>query len=186
MRLYRVTASGMISNSMKIELIALLGVEDLREIESWLRTILKSGETCAQTVVIDISEPLGIYSKMMVRRLTLLFLLLALASGVVSGTPLHASNDKMMKCCKKARSMEQSPSAEATRLCCAVNCSDSAPTSSFTYSPSNATVAKSVLEQIAALFPAKKAKTSTASPCLPRILPQTFQPKYIQHHSLLI
>jgi len=141
---------------------------------------------CNTVIVIDISDTPRIYSKMMVRRLTLLFLLLVVASGVVSGTPLPASSDKMMKCCDKAKSKDQSPSAEATRLCCAVNCSDAAPTSSFGSSPSSATIAKSVVEQIAALFRTKKAKTPVAAPYLPRILPQTFQPKYIQHHSLLI
>lgn len=151
-----------------------------------LSTVGKNHKNSKNERSIDIRSPPGIYSKVMVKRITLLFLLLTLASGVVSGTPLHASNDKMMKCCDKAKSKEQSPAAEATRLCCAVNCSESTPTSSFSYSPSSATIAKSVVEQIVALFPTKKAKALIVLPYLNRIPPQTFQPKYIQHHSLLI
>ena len=135
---------------------------------------------------IDMSKSPGVCSKMMVRRLTMLFLFLALASGVVSGTSLHASNDKMMKCCDKAKSKDGSPAATSAGLCCAVNCSESAPTSSFSYSPSSSTITRSVVEQIVALFPTTRAKTPDASPYLPRILPQTLQPKYILHHSLLI
>ncbi len=126
---------------------------------------------------------------MMVKRITLLFILIALAGGVVSGTPLHSPNDKMMKCCDKARSKDHSPAAEATRLCCAVNCSESIPTPSgisFSFYPSNKPVSQSIAEQIAALFPTRTVQPSK-SPLYSRlVLTRTFQPRYIQHNSFLI
>lgn len=138
---------------------------------------------------IDMSKLPGVCSKMMVRCLTMLFLLLALVSGVVSGTPLHASNDKMMKCCDKAKSKDRSPAATAADLCCAVNCSESVPTpssGSFNFSPSNAQISKSIAEQIAALFPKEKTYLSTSPQYSREILPRIFQPKYIQYNSFLI
>jgi len=125
----------------------------------------------------------------MVRRLTLIFLLAALAGGVVAGTPLHSSSGQMMKCCDKAKSKEQTPAANATRMCCALNCSDSAPTSSagsFNLSPSNFTIAKSIAEQIAALFAEEKAASLSPTRYSREILARTFQPKYIQNSSFLI
>jgi hypothetical protein len=125
----------------------------------------------------------------MLTRVLILFVLFALAGGVASGTPLHARNDKMMKCCDKAKSKDRSPSAEAARICCATNCSNSAPIApggSSNFTPSNVTIYKLIAEQIAALFP-KKIATSSATPQHTReIISRTFQPRYIQHNSLLI
>lgn len=125
----------------------------------------------------------------MVKRLTLLLLVLALADGVVSGTPLHSANSQMMKCCDKAKSKDKTPKAEAARLCCAVNCSESAPTSfgnSCNFAPSNNTVTKSIIALIAALFANEKAAPVGTSNVSRQVLLRTLQPKYIQHNSLLI
>jgi len=125
----------------------------------------------------------------MMSRFLILFVLFALVGGVVSGTPLHSPNEKMMKCCDKAKSTDKTPSAEATRLCCAVNCSDSTPTpsnTSFNFSSSVVSVPKSISEQIAALFPIERDQPSK-SPQYSRVpLARTFQPRYIQHNSFLI
>ena len=122
-------------------------------------------------------------------RLTLLFLLFALAGGIVSGMPLHAPSEKMMECCDKARSSDQSPMAEASRFCCVVNCSDSAPTSpaaAFNFSPSSTTISQSIADQIAALFPTKESQSSKPHAYSRVVLTRTFQPRYIQHKSFLI
>src|SRR5438445_4224457 len=125
----------------------------------------------------------------MAKRLTLLFLLLSLAGGVLAGTPLHAPNDKMMKCCDKAKSKDKSPDASIARLCCGLNCSDSTPTPSgisFNFSPSNIITSTSIAEQIAALFPMRKVQTSQPLQYSREALSRIFRPKYIQHNSLLI
>lgn len=59
------------------------------------------------------------------------FLILAIVSGVLAGTPMHAAGDgdHHNKCCKKAMSRDNSPEAAAARLCCATNCSDPVPNS---------------------------------------------------------
>src|SRR2546421_12585860 len=124
----------------------------------------------------------------MVRRLTLFIVLLALAGGVVSGTPLHAPNDKMMKCCDRAKSKNKSQEASIARLCCGLNCSESTPTpsgTSFNFSPSNVTISKSIAEQIAVLFPTRKPQTSRSLQYSREILPRTSQSKFIQHNSFL-
>ena|SRR2546430_954204 len=125
----------------------------------------------------------------MVKRLTLLFLLLALAGGVVSGTPLHSPDDRMMKCCKRAKSKDNTPEANAARLCCAVNCSDPAPGSrgaSSNFAPLGFAVSQSIAGQIAALFPARRVQLSTPFRYSREFLPRPFLPKFIQHNSLLI
>lgn len=125
----------------------------------------------------------------MLSRILMLFVLFALAGGVVSGTPLHSPSGKMMKCCDKAKSKDRSPTAEAARLCCATNCSNSAPISSgglFNFTPSNITIYKSIAAQIAALFPNPKAEPSVSAQYLRKTLTSTFQPKYLQHNSFLI
>jgi len=125
----------------------------------------------------------------MAKRLILIILLLALAGGVVSGTPLHSPNDKMMKCCDRAKSKDKSPEASIARLCCGLNCSESTPTPSsvsFNFSPSNVTISKSIADQIAALFPEENVQESTSFQYSRKTLSRTFQPKYIQHNSLLI
>ena len=125
----------------------------------------------------------------MVKRLTLLFVVLSLAGGVLAGTPLHAPNDGMMECCKRAKSKEQSKAAEIARLCCAVNCSTNAPTSSgtsFNAAPSNFTITRSIAGQIAALFVKERAVSINPTSYSRKVLARTFQPKYLQNNSFLI
>jgi hypothetical protein len=124
--------------------------------------------------------------------LTSIFLLLALASGVLAGMPLHSGNmnSRMMDCCKKAKSKEQSSEASIARLCCALNCTDPAPTSSslsYNFSPSTIIISDSIVKQIAQLLYATE-KPITVTFVLPKreILPRKNPPKYIRHHSFLI
>lgn len=123
--------------------------------------------------------------------LTSLFLVLTLSAGVLAGMPLHAGNmnSKMMKCCQKAKSKERSPEATAARLCCAFNCSNTAPNSSgssFNFSPSKIIVSNSILKQIALLIERKKPIQTITVSFERKIFSPKFQPKYIQHHSFLI
>jgi hypothetical protein len=126
--------------------------------------------------------------------LTSLFLLFSLAGGVFAGMPLHSGNaNSQMKCCKKMKSAEQQqmPQMNMVRLCCVMNCSDTAPTNSsgasFNFSPSAIIISDSILKQIAALFPIKEEPISAAQFSHEReILPRRIPPKYVQHHSFLI
>jgi len=124
------------------------------------------------------------------RQFTSLFLLLALAGGVLAGMPLHSGTDgQMMDCCDKAKTKERSPSADAARLCCAVNCSSPTPTSSgvsFNFTPSNVEISKSVSEQISALFQKETTRRRVSLKYSREILPRTLQHKYIQNSSFLI
>lgn len=125
----------------------------------------------------------------MAKRLTLLFVLFALAGGVLAGTPLHEPNDGMMECCKRAKSKDHSPMAEAARLCCAVNCSESIPSPSgisFNFSPSYTAISRSIAEQIEALFAKAKAAPISLPNYSREILSRTLQPRYIQYNSFLI
>lgn len=125
----------------------------------------------------------------MARRLTLLIVILSLAAGVLAGTPLHAPNDNMMECCKRAKSKESSSKAEAARLCCALNCSTTTPISSgttFNPTPANFTITKSIAGQIADLFAKEKAVSINPTSYSREILPRTFQPSYIRHHAFRI
>ena len=125
----------------------------------------------------------------MIRRLTFLFVLLTLAGSVLAGTPLHDPNEGMMECCKRAKIKDHSPMAEAARLCCAVGCSESVPTPSgisFNFSQSSTTISKSIAEQIAAVFPKEITQFPVSKRYSRKALSRTFQPKYIQHNSLLI
>ena len=125
----------------------------------------------------------------MIKRLILLFVLFALAGSVLAGTPLHDPNAGMMECCKRAKSKDHSPVAEAARLCCAVNCTESVPTPSgisFNFSPSNTTTSKTIADQIAALFTKVKVVPVSSPNYSREILSRTFQPRYIQYNSFLI
>jgi len=126
---------------------------------------------------------------MMKKRLTSLFLLFALAGGVFAGTPFHSEKMEMMKCCDKAQSKEQSPAVTAAQLCCALNCTDSVPTSSglsFNFSPASVAVEDSISAQIADLFKIEWIKPSISHSYELTVVSRSFQPKYIQHHSFLI
>lgn len=125
----------------------------------------------------------------MIRSVVIFLVLFALVGGVVSGTPLHSPNEMMMNCCDKARSQDKTTEAYASRLCCGLNCSESAPTSpgsTINFSPSNITIFKSIAEQIAAIFPTKQYQPSSSSRHSRGPLARTFQPKYLQHNSFLI
>ena len=118
-----------------------------------------------------------------------LFLLFALAGGVFAGMPTHSEKMGMMKCCDKAKSNNNSQEISLARLCCAVNCTDSAPTSSglsFNFSPSAVAIEDSISTQIADLFKIERVK-SAISPLVELAgVKRSFQPKYIQYHSFLI
>lgn len=127
----------------------------------------------------------------MKRLMSSFFVLFTLAGSVLAGMPLHGGmmDKNMMKCCKKAKGHEQSPSADAARLCCAVNCNDPAPTSSvssFNFSPTGVNVTDSILRQLPELLD----KRRRIAPVLPAIdvspTLQSSTPKFIQHHSFLI
>jgi hypothetical protein len=125
----------------------------------------------------------------MTKWLTSLFLLFTLAGGVFAGSSFHSEKMGMMKCCDKAKSKEQSPAVTAAQLCCALNCTDSAPTSSglsFNFSPSSVAVEDSISAQIADLFKIKRIKPSVPHSYDLPLVSRSFQPKYIQHHSFLI
>ena len=124
--------------------------------------------------------------------LTSVFLLLALASGALAGTPLHAGNmnSQTMKCCKKMKSNGQAPVSSLARLHCAINCTDSSPSpggSSSNFSPSGIKISDSIIKQIARLLSIKE-KTNSTTAILPErvVLPRKIPPKYIQQHSILI
>ena len=125
--------------------------------------------------------------------LTSVFLVLALASGVLAGMPLHsgAMNSPSMKCCKKMKMAEKAPAASLARLHCAINCTDSSPTpgngSSSNFAPTGIIISDSISKQIAALFSTKQRMTSTNAALLEQVLlPRKIPPKYLQHHSFLI
>lgn len=123
---------------------------------------------------------------MVAKKLILLFILFALASGVLAGTPLHAADGHMMKCCDKAKSKEQTPQARAARLCCAVNCSETVPTSSTSLPNFTASVI-TVLDPIAAHLPAVASTNRflVADDFAPEVV-RSYQPRYIQHNSFRI
>jgi hypothetical protein len=123
--------------------------------------------------------------------LTSVFLVLALANGVLAGTSLFTSNSERgmsaMECCKKKKMSANNVSA--SQLCCAINCNNPAPTApgaAYDFSPSSINVSDSIIKQIALLLKREKS-VSTVFPLPERkIFSQKFQPKYIQHHSFLI
>jgi hypothetical protein len=124
------------------------------------------------------------------KRLTSFLLFLALAVGTASGMPLHTGSIEMMDCCDKAMTASDSPDATMARVCCAVNCQNSAPTApgiSVDFSPSAIIVTDSVLRRLAALF--RSIKPANRVPVFPlerAVRPPKSPPKYLQNHSFLI
>ncbi|MEP6847611.1 MAG: hypothetical protein ABI999_02055, partial [Acidobacteriota bacterium] len=104
-------------------------------------------------------------------------------------SPFHSEKMKMMDCCEKAKDHDGSPVTSMARLCCALNCNDSAPTSSSfsaNLSSSSQAIENSVASQISDLF-----KTARNSPPVEHsyqspIVSTARQSKYIQYHSFLI
>ena len=125
----------------------------------------------------------------MIKWFSSLLLIFAFANGVLAGMPLHSENSQMMKCCDKAKSKDTTPEVKAAQLCCALNCPNSAPTSSnssFNFSPSAIIISDSIIKQIASLLKKEKVIQTVSFLFEREISSQKFQPKYIQHHSFLI
>lgn len=127
----------------------------------------------------------------MALRMTSSVLLLILAGGMLAGTPIFSGNDRngmsAMKCCKKQQ-MEPL-SVAAARLCCAVNCSNPAPTSStgaFNFSASAYTVSDALITQIASLLKRDNSAGGMAFPFERKVARSATQPRYIQYNSFLI
>ncbi|MGI8468426.1 MAG: hypothetical protein ACR2N3_08235 [Pyrinomonadaceae bacterium] len=125
--------------------------------------------------------------------LTSLLLFFSLASGVLAGTPALTGNAEngmsAMDCCKKKTKDCDAKSVSAAQLCCAVNCSNPAPTApgaSVNFAPSSVVISDSILKQIAFLFAQEKPVQTDFHSFERKTLPQKFQPKYIQNHSFLI
>ena len=129
----------------------------------------------------------------MLRRLTALVFILVIAGGAAAGTPLHSHDQEcemggmaVMDCCKKAREQSEAPEVLAARLCCALNCSQPAPTGSTgTVNPQTS--------QAPANSPLHAAATPPANLLLPSLTrgqaqfpPLNFPPGYIRHSALLI
>lgn len=149
---------------------------------------LKAQVTLMKTFRPGFVTDLDFVEFVMVKRLIIFFVLLAVASGVVSGTPLQSSSEKMMKCCETARN-GKTPLAEATRLCCALNCSESIPSPSsslFNHSSSDCPFSKRVLGTIATFIPSKIVYRSLLLPSPGPVLPRAVLPKYIRHNTFLI
>ncbi|MCC6824538.1 MAG: hypothetical protein IT172_02200 [Acidobacteria bacterium] len=123
------------------------------------------------------------------RWLLALMIVAAVASGVSAGMPLHTDDHSMPKCCDKAKSGEHSNEAEATRLCCLLDCSSPAPAQTglqFNFSP--ATVA--VIDLTRAYYSefdlrANYAFETSVFDRTARDIPD-FPPKFLQHSSFLI
>jgi hypothetical protein len=124
--------------------------------------------------------------------LTSFFLFLAVTAGIAASMPLREENSsmEMMDCCDKAKSNSDAPEASIARLCCAIHCSNSAPTApglSLSFSPSAVSISDSILKQIAGLLKREKTPDSAGLFLKERTIhPPKFPPKYLQHHSFLI
>ncbi len=129
----------------------------------------------------------------MIKWLTSLFLLFALASGALAGTSVFSGNAEngmsAMECCKKKTKDCDAETVSAAQLCCAVNCGSPAPTApgaSFNFLPSTIIISDSILKQIALLLGQEKLSLKVSFSFERTAFSQKFQPKYIQHHSFLI
>ncbi len=127
----------------------------------------------------------------MAKRLTSLFLLVALGIGAVAGMALHSGEHEChmpgmkdgMDCCAKARVQQDTPEVAAARLCCAINCS----------SPGTAQTGIQLRLSPPAAAP-RTISFKTHSVTLSSVLryslasehPQHSPPAYIQHLALLI
>lgn len=119
--------------------------------------------------------------------------ILVIAAGAAAGTPLHSHEQECgvggtaeVDCCEKAREQSGSPEVLAARLCCALNCSQPAPTG-----PAGVYSSQSV--QPHATSPLLAAATRPANLLPPslqhrraQVLALGFPPGYIRHSALLI
>ncbi len=150
----------------------------------------RAGSYCAALALQSI-RTLGLPTAVL-RRLTALVFILVIAGGAAAGTPLHSHDQEcemggmaVMDCCKKAREQSGAPEVLAARLCCAINCSQPAPTGSTgTVNPQTAQA------------PATSPLNAATPPATPLSLsvkrgqaqfpPLNFPPGYIRHSALLI
>ncbi len=132
-----------------------------------------------------------VFQLAMKKWLTAFILLVALASGVLAGTPLPMHSDEgecpmtgMTDCCEKAQQLKDAPEARAARLCCALNCSEPSPTApagSFNFSPPVAARQAAVVAyHVLPLNPERARSNSPPGLQIPS------NPVYIQHLALLI
>lgn len=121
----------------------------------------------------------------MTKWLTSFFLLFAITGGISAGMPFHSEKKEMMDCCPKAMNADGSPATSMARLCCALNCTDPAPTSSSfssNFTPSAAIVENSISVRIVKSRSVRLPSQTYERPAIAR----SSQPKYIQFHSFLI
>ena len=126
--------------------------------------------------------------ELMTRRLAIILMLISFAGGVLSGAPMHASSGKMMKCCDKAKSKDATRIADGSRLCCAVNCSESAPAApgiSGNFAPA-IMATMPVKGPIGDLYPVNVFRVPTSVVFARDEIPVRIQPKFLQHNSFLI
>ena len=125
----------------------------------------------------------------MKKRLSSIFVLIAFASGVAAGMPLHSGGHaEMMGCCEKAKGGDQSPAGNAARLCCAVNCTDPAGT------PSGSVASFQVVQKPAdfntewnrPLLPVNRVFRVSDHPSASRVPGKGLRPLFLRYHSFLI
>ena len=129
-----------------------------------------------------------IVAKFFKRWLISSLVLVALASGVDAGMPLHPEETGRMKCCDKAAGELQRWSASLARLCRVLNCSGPAPLASGF----SANLAAS--QAPCAFSSPRPGRSVTVAGTIKRLgafpgrssLPRPAHPRYIQHHCLLI
>ena len=127
----------------------------------------------------------------MLRRLTALTFILALAAGTAAGAPLHYGGHDCpmagmegMDCCEKARARENSPEVLAARLCCAFSCPQPAPVNTTNVGPVQAPSADT--PHPAAAPSQARVLPAVCELSLSRTPPSESPPGYIRHSSLLI
>ncbi|MDT7778674.1 MAG: hypothetical protein QOC99_1186 [Acidobacteriota bacterium] len=125
----------------------------------------------------------------MKKRLTSLFLLL-LTGSTLAGVPTHSGEREChmsgkMDCCAKARMRSNRPEVKASRLCCALNCTEpgtTTPTASFRVSTQLAVVLGNVLVPRISFLQSPIPARSSPTPGQR----QDSNPAYILHLALLI
>jgi hypothetical protein len=128
----------------------------------------------------------------MARRITSLFFLLVMLSGVMTGNSFGESGmDKKlcpMKCCKKTAKKKKAETRNAVEICRTLNCNMPTPansSSSYQISFAAIFVALKTLPLFQFLISPKSREKQVHFVAESRIL-KNFQPKYIKNHSFLI
>jgi hypothetical protein len=127
------------------------------------------------------------------KRLTALVFILVIGGGALAGTPLHSHDRECemggmagMDCCKKARGQSDAPEVLAAKLCCALNCSQPAPTGS-TPAPNTQSAPSPTSSPLhSAATPPASLLPPPLKPGQALVLPLNFPPGYIRHSALLI